>query len=95
MRSLAGVVLLGLGALAPEACAADKLVGIVSARTISQSTPAIAQEAGLFPKHRLDFELTHIASSSMVTAAMLSGEVEVGLVGSVGIVQAVTKGVTC
>ena len=94
IRSITIVALLGLGVLPARAGAAEKLVGIVSARTISQSTPAIGQEAALFPKHQLDFELKYIASSSMVTAAMLSGEAEVGLVGSVGIVHAVTKGVT-
>jgi NitT/TauT family transport system substrate-binding protein len=72
--------------------AAEKLVGIYAAATISQSPPWIAQETGLFAKYDLAFELKYIGSSAMVTAAMLSGEAEVGLVGSVGIVQAVTKG---
>jgi len=45
---------------------------------MSQSSPWIAQEAGLFAKHALDFELKFVVSSSMVTAAMLSGEAEVG-----------------
>lgn len=76
------------------AVAADKLVGIHAARVMSQSLPWIAQEAGLFPKYNLDFDLKFIASSTMVTAAMLGGDAEVGLVGSVGIVQAYTKGAT-
>lgn len=92
--SLALMMLLGLGLLPPPAPAAERLVGIHGARTMSQATPWIAQEAGLFSKSNLDFELKFIASSSMVTAAMLSGEAEVGLLGSVGIVQAVTKGAT-
>jgi NitT/TauT family transport system substrate-binding protein len=74
--------------------AADKLVGIYSAGTIAQSPPWIAQEAGLLAKHDLAFELKFIASSSMATAAMLSGEADVGVVGSVGIVHAITKGAT-
>ncbi len=77
-----------------DARAADKLVGIYAARVMSQSLPWIAQEAGLFPKHHLDFDLKFIASSSMVTAAMLGGDAEVGLVGSVGIVQAYVQGAT-
>jgi NitT/TauT family transport system substrate-binding protein len=94
-RTLFGVLmLLELGVLPAHALAAERLVGIYSARVMSQATPWIAQEAGLFAKYGLDFELKFIASSSMVTAAMLSGEAEVGLVGSVGIVQAVTKGAT-
>ena len=78
----------------PPAGAAEKLVGIYSAGAIAQSPPWIAQHAGLFAKHDLAFELKFIASSSMGTAAMLSGEAEVGVVGSVGIVHAVTKGAT-
>jgi ABC-type nitrate/sulfonate/bicarbonate transport system substrate-binding protein len=93
-RLIPVLILLGLGAVAAPAAAADKLVGIHGARTMSQSTPWIAQEAGLFSKHNLAFELKFIASSAMVTAAMLSGEAEVGVLGSVGIVQAVTKGAT-
>jgi NitT/TauT family transport system substrate-binding protein len=91
---VAVLTLTGLGLAPARAEAAEKLVGIHGARVMSQSMPWIALDAGLFPKHNLDFELKYIASSSMVTAAMLSGEAEVGLLGSVGIVQAVVKGAT-
>lgn len=37
--------------------AADKLVGFQSARTRSQAMPWIADEAGLFRKYDLDFQL--------------------------------------
>src|SRR3989442_6532556 len=47
----------------------DKLVGIHSSRTMSQSMPWIAQEAGGFNKYHLDFPVGFIASSRMVTAA--------------------------
>jgi ABC-type nitrate/sulfonate/bicarbonate transport system substrate-binding protein len=92
--SVALLALLAISLAPRSASAADKLVGIYAARVMSQSLPWIAREAGLFKKHNLDFELKYIASSSMVTAAMLSGEAEVGLVGSVGIIQAVVKGAT-
>lgn len=45
--------------------AADKLVGIHSARTMSQSMPWIAEEAGLFKTYSLDFQLVYISSASM------------------------------
>jgi ABC-type nitrate/sulfonate/bicarbonate transport system substrate-binding protein len=61
--------------------AADKLVGIHSARTMSQSMPWIAEEAGLFKKYGLDFQLVYISSASMVTAAMLSGSGDVAIGG--------------
>ena len=37
--------------------AADKLIGIHSSQVLAQSMPWIAEEAGLFKKHGLDFQL--------------------------------------
>jgi NitT/TauT family transport system substrate-binding protein len=83
------IVLLPLGARA-----ADKLVGIHSARTMSQSMPWIAEEVGLFRKYGLDFQLVYISSASLVTAAMLSGDGEVAITGGESITRAFTQGVT-
>lgn len=77
-----------------KAYAADKLVGIHSARVMSQSMPWIAHEAGLFPKYNLDFQLVFIASSGMVTAAMLGGDADISLTGGVGNVRAYVQGAT-
>jgi len=74
--------------------AADKLVTIHSARVMSQSMPWIAQEAGLFDKYNLDHNLVFIASSNMVTAAILSGDAEMTLTGGVGNVRAYVLGAT-
>jgi NitT/TauT family transport system substrate-binding protein len=74
--------------------AAEKMIGIHSARVMSQSMPWIAQEAGLFKKHNLDFQLVFIASSAMVTAAMLGGDAEMSLTGAVGNVRAYVQGAT-
>src|SRR5687768_4645089 len=74
--------------------AADKLLGIHSARTMSQSMPWIAQEAGLFKKYNLDFQLVYISSATMVTAAMLSGDGEVAITGAEAITRAFAQGVT-
>lgn len=71
---------------------AERLVGIYSARVMSQSLPWIAQAAGLFSKYDLDFQLVHIASSGMVTAALLGGDAEIALLGGVGIVRAYVQG---
>lgn len=73
--------------------AADKLVGIHSARTMSQSMPWIAEEAGLFKTYSLDFQLVYISSASMVTAAMLSGSGDVAISGGEAIVRAAVQGV--
>jgi len=90
-RCAVGVLLLST-LFATKAAAADKLVGLQSARVMSQSMPWIAQEAGLFQKYNLDFQLVFIASSGMATAAILGGDVEVVLTGGVGIVRAQAQG---
>lgn len=74
--------------------AADKLVGIHSARVMSQSMPWMAQEAGLFKKYNLDFSLVFISSSGIVTAALLGGDAEMTVTGGVGNVAAYTRGST-
>ena len=56
--------------------------------------PWIAQEAGLFQKYSLDFQLVFIASSGLATAAILGRDVEVSLTGGVGIVRAFVQGNT-
>ena len=73
---------------------ADKLIGIHSSRVMSQSMPWMAQEAGLFKKHNLDFQLVFIVSSAIVTAALLSGDAEMTLTGGIGNVIAYVRGST-
>jgi len=74
--------------------AAERLVGIHSARVISQSMPWIAREAGLFKKYDLDFQLVFIASSPAVAAAMLGGDAEIALTGGEGNIRAYVQGAT-
>ncbi len=76
------------------AAAPDKLVGVHSARVMSQSFPWVAQEAGLFKKYNLDFNLVFISSSSIVTAALLGGDTEMTVTGGIGNVAAYVKGST-
>jgi ABC-type nitrate/sulfonate/bicarbonate transport system substrate-binding protein len=73
------VSLLSQVILPANGCAAEKLVGINSALALSQSFPWIAKETGLFHKHNLNFEPVFIQSSAAVTAAMLGGEAEIGI----------------
>ncbi len=76
------------------ASAGDKFITIHSAQVMSQSMPWIAQEAGLFQKYNLDFHLVYIASSGIVTAAMLGGDADMSLTGGVGNVRAYVQGAT-
>ena len=74
--------------------AADPMVGIHSARVMSQSMPWMAQEAGLFKKYNLDFNRVFISSSSIVTAALLGGDAEMTITGGIGNVAAYARGST-
>ncbi|MGE5852661.1 MAG: ABC transporter substrate-binding protein, partial [Deltaproteobacteria bacterium] len=81
--------------IAPAVCrAADGLVGIHSARVMSQSMPWMAQEAGLLKKYNIDFNLVFISSSSIVTAALLGGDAEMTITGAIGNVAAYVRGST-
>jgi NitT/TauT family transport system substrate-binding protein len=87
-------IFLAFGLLPSTATAADKLVGIHSARTMSQPMPWIAEEVGLFKKYDLDFQLVFISSGAMVTAAMLSGDGEVAITGGESIIRVYAQGMT-
>src|SRR5256885_13961549 len=88
-------LLVGLpGLSAYGAAAPDKLVGIHSARVMSQSFPWVAEEAGLFKKYNIDFNLVFISSSNIVTAALLGGDAEMTVTGAIGNVSAFVRGST-
>lgn len=94
LGTLLALLFLSLAQLSPAALAPDKLVGIHSSRVMSQSFPWVAQEAGLFKKYNLDFNLVFISSSSIVTAALLGGDAEMTVTGGIGNVAAFVKGST-
>src|ERR1041384_1481285 len=70
----------------------DRLLGVHSARVMSQSIPWIAEEAGLFRKYNLEFPLVYIGASPLATAAMLGGDGELLIDGGLGIVRAYLQG---
>ena len=86
--------LLTLGFARDVALAIEKLTGFYSARTMSQSMPWIAEEAGLFRKYELDFQLVYISSAPMVTAALLGGDAQIAISGAEAIVRAHAQGAT-
>ena len=87
-NSCCGVMIfVALGFLPYPGLAAEKLVGIHSARTMSQSMPWIAEEARLFRKYDLEFPLVYIGSSPLATAAMLGGDGGLLMDGGLGIVR--------
>lgn len=88
------LVLVMMGAAPQRVLAADKLVGIHTAQSISQCMPWIAQEARLFEKYDLDFQLIYIGASPLATAVMLGGDAEVSVGGGSAFVRAFVQGAT-
>jgi ABC-type nitrate/sulfonate/bicarbonate transport system substrate-binding protein len=72
--------------------AADRLLGVQSARVMSQSMPWIAEETGIFRKYNLEFPLVYIGTSPLATAAMLGGDAQLMVDGGVGVVRTVVGG---
>ena len=75
-----------------NAFAADRITGIYASQAISQSLPWIAEDAGLFRKYNLDFQLIYIASAGISTAALLGGDADIALTGGAGVVRAFVGG---
>ncbi len=94
VSGLIGLIAILYFANAQSASAPDKLIGIHSSRVMSQSFPWVAQEAGIFKKYNLDFNLVFISSSNIVTAALLGGDAEMTVTGGIGNVAAYVKGST-
>jgi len=94
MNTLKKILFLFVLATPIQLSAADKLIGIHSARVLSQSMPWVATEAGLLKKYNIDFDLVFIASSPSVTAAMLGGDAEISLGGGEGPIRAYVQGAT-
>ena len=93
-RALLAVVIAAFLAAPVDARAAEKFTTIYSARVMAQALPWIAEEAGLFKKYNLDHSLVFIASSSIVTAALLGGDPDMTMTGGVGNVIAFVRGST-
>ncbi|MGN6735744.1 MAG: ABC transporter substrate-binding protein [Candidatus Binatia bacterium] len=98
LRTAFKIIALGLtiftSAVGSHAMAADKLVALYSSHAVPYSMPWVAEDLGLFKKYDLDFGFVYIPASSTATAAILGNNVEVGLLGGVGIVNAYANGAT-
>ena len=88
------LILLILGVGHHRVLAADKLMGVYAAQSLSSSMPWIAQEAGIFRRYNLDFQLIFIASGQPVIAALLGGDAEVSVGGGVAMIRAFVQGGT-
>jgi ABC-type nitrate/sulfonate/bicarbonate transport system substrate-binding protein len=91
-KLLQGLSVMVVLAAASGSWAAERLIGVQSARVMSQSMPWIAEELGLFRKYNLEFPLVYIGTSPLATAAMLGGDAQLLIDGGVGLVRTVVGG---
>ena len=68
------------------------LTAFYTAPVVSMAPMWIAKEAGFFKKHGLDVKLVFIASGPLGTTAILSGEVDVGIIGGFAPTRAIAGG---
>jgi ABC-type nitrate/sulfonate/bicarbonate transport system substrate-binding protein len=73
---------------------AEKLVGLQAAPSMAMALPWFAEEARLYSKYDLDFQLVYISSSGIVTAAMSGGSGSVAIAGGEGPIRAYLGGNT-
>ena len=93
LLALIGIVLsTGLGAVHESAGQSSSLTAFYTAPVVSMAPMWIAKEAGFFKKHGLDVSLVFIASGPLGTTAILSGEVDVGVIGGFAPIRAIAGG---
>jgi ABC-type nitrate/sulfonate/bicarbonate transport system substrate-binding protein len=88
------LLVIGFLSVSYPAPGAEKLVGLQSAPSIAMALPWFAEEARLYSKYDLDFQLVYIASSGIVTAAMSGGNGSVAMAGGEGPIRAYLSGNT-
>lgn len=77
---------------ARESFAAEKIRIFYSAITGEQSAFYIVKESGMFQKYGLDPEIIYLDSSTIAVQAMLSSEIQVGLLGSTAAISSSLRG---
>jgi len=81
-----------IGWLPPAAAQSSTLTAFYTAPVVSMAPMWIAKEAGFFKKQGLDVRLVFIASGPLGTTAILSGEVDVGIIGGFAPTRAIAGG---
>jgi NitT/TauT family transport system substrate-binding protein len=80
------------GAAPPSPLHSQTLTAFYTAPVVSMAPMWIAKEAGFFKKQGLDVRLVFIASGPLGTTAILSGEVDVGIIGGFAPTRAIAGG---
>ena len=93
LLALIGIVLsTSLGAVHESAGQTSTLTAFYTAPVVSMAPMWIAKEAGFFKKQGLDVRLVFIASGPLGTTAILSGDVDVGVIGGFAPIRAIAGG---
>lgn len=85
-------LVMGLPFICSASLAADKVVVLYSARSLSQSMPWIAEAAGLLKKYDLEMELVYVGGGPRAAAATVAGDTDVTVVGGVSIIRPYVQG---
>ena len=83
---------LALGCSTQGAAQTSTLTAFYTAPVVSMAPMWIAKEAGFFKKQGLDVRLVFIASGPLGTTSILSGDVDVGIIGGFAPTRAISGG---
>ena len=93
LTALIGIVLFtAIGAVKETAAQSSTLTAFYTAPVVSMAPMWIAKEAGFFKKQGLDVRLVFIASGPLGTTSILSGDVDVGVIGGFAPIRAIAGG---
>jgi NitT/TauT family transport system substrate-binding protein len=84
--------LMALGGFSDRAAQSQTLTAFYTAPVVSMAPMWIAKEAGFFKKQGLDVRLVFIASGPLGTTSILSGDVDVGIIGGFAPTRAIAGG---
>ena len=94
MRTALIAILLtsAIGPVKDSAAQSSTLTAFYTAPVVSMAPMWIAREAGFFKKQGLDVKLVFIASGPLGTTSILSGDVDVGVIGGFAPIRAIAGG---
>jgi NitT/TauT family transport system substrate-binding protein len=80
------------GSIRDSAAQSSTITAFYTAPVVSMAPMWIAKEAGFFKKQGLDVKLVFIASGPLGTTSILSGDVDVGVIGGFAPIRAISGG---
>jgi NitT/TauT family transport system substrate-binding protein len=92
LTALAIVCAIVIGTASRGVAQSSSLTAFYTAPVVSMAPMWIAKEAGFFKKQGLEVKLVFIASGPLGAAAILSGDVDVGIIGGFAPIRAIAGG---